>query len=756
MQKAWIPLILQRFLRETNLADDATVLAADTDLLAPEAIALTPGEWLQQLHQSASEQGLLLVEHQASASEIRSMLRQGVKPLLAFVPNPDKPSALIPLWVERTRRKLHLDSMEPYVVRSQDVDLSTADEMFAHTATLFDLDSQHSPIGGLVLSALPAQENHLKAEDPGTYFSPLQRFWRLMASERQDIINVYIYAILVGLFSLTLPLGVQAIMGLVAGGVWVEPLTVLIGLVILGTFLTGVLQIFQAYVVENIQQRIFTRAAFAFAHRIPRLRLEALGKLYPPELMNRFFDVMTIQKGISKLLLELTTGLLQIFFGLLLLSFYHPYFLGFAVLITTVIILVFRVTGPRGLTTSLAESKYKYRVVYWFQELARTLVSFKLAGSTRLPMHRMDHEVSGYLNHRQAHFRVLMTQYGAVLLFKMLVVGGLLILGSSLVVGRAITLGQFVASEVVIVLVLAAIEKVIANLETFYDLLTGLEKVGHVTDLPAERPKGNLEPPKATAAGFHISLKDLCYRYPDGKRDVLSNINLEIAAGERLCLVADRGGGQSTFVELITGLMEDYRGIIRYNGLSLHDIRPERLRLYIGSNLSEGGIFEGSVVDNITLGRPGIDLDRLMGAIDTVGLKDWIDQKPEGLHTWIPASGRQMSAGYQKRLLIARSIVLEPKLLIFDDFFQNIEGELKSRLIRYITDKSQPWTLVATSHDPEFMEACDRVLVLKDGKILHLDSYSKLVGDPYFDSLLPAWFSGRNLAETPTQELLKN
>ncbi|MCI5081719.1 MAG: ABC transporter transmembrane domain-containing protein, partial [Saprospiraceae bacterium] len=212
-----------------------------------------------------------------------------------------------------------------------------------------------------------------------TPWSPLRRFFRLLELDRKDIYYIYIYAIFSGIIALSLPLGIQAIIGLIAGGALSASIYVLIAIITVATALNGLLKVMQITLTEHIQRRIFVRSAFDFAYRIPRLRLDKIVSQHPPELVNRFFDTLTLQKGLPKILIDLSTAVLQIFFGLLLISFYHPFFISFGLFLIVLLGLIFVLTGQKGLRTSLKESKYKYEVAYWLEELARTMSTFKLA-----------------------------------------------------------------------------------------------------------------------------------------------------------------------------------------------------------------------------------------------------------------------------------------------------------------------------------------------------------------------------------------
>ncbi|RRB14118.1 ABC transporter transmembrane domain-containing protein [Larkinella knui] len=315
--------------------------------------------------------------------------------------------------------------------------------------------------------------------------SPTQRLIRLLGTEKKDIGYIYLYALVTGLISLSLPLGIQAVFNLVSSGLVFSSVYVLIGLVVAGVLTAGLLTVGQMTLVEVLQQRIFAKAAFEFTYRLPRIEPEALSAYYPPELMNRFFDVLTLQKGLPKLLIDLTAAAVQILFGIILLSFYHPVFLGFGLFTLLAILGISWAYGPRGIRTSLNESKYKYKVVSWLEDLAHDLPKYRHQDDAE-PIDRMDDLVANYVSYRNAHFRVLKRFFYSAITFKMLMTGGLLILGTSLVVSREMSLGQFVAAELVIVLISSSVEKLISGIDTVFDMLTAVEKIANVTDLPLE------------------------------------------------------------------------------------------------------------------------------------------------------------------------------------------------------------------------------------------------------------------------------
>ncbi len=547
--------------------------------------------------------------------------------------------------------------------------------------------------------------------------TPVQRLWQLLRHERSDIGLVYLYATLNGLIYLTLPLGLQSITGLVSGGLILQPVVLLILFVIFGSLASGVLQLLQLSVVELLQQRIFAQLAFEFAFRLPRVRLESVRDEYLPEVMNRFFESVIIQKSLAKLLTESTTAALQVLFGLVLMTFYHPYFAAFSLLLLAVLALIFRVSGPRGLATSIAESADKYAAVRWLQEIGRSITAFKFAGSSAFAVERMDRHVTDYLHHRKAHFRVLVQQAMGMVVFKTVVIGTVLILGSLLVINRQITLGQFVASEIVIVMVMAGIEKLILSLSTLYDILTSVDKVGHVSELPVERDGGTALA-ATSPAGMTLRTHDLRYRYPGAPSAAVDGITLDVAAGSRVVITGFDGAGQTTFLRVLAGLYHDFEGGLAYDGQPARSLELAAMRSQVGQLLSATDLFDGTLAENLRVGRAHLSNADLAAALDAVGAGDWLATLPTGLDAPIRSGGRSLPSHLVARLLLAQAIVGSPRLVVMDDFFQNLEAQTRDLFVELLMDRRRPWTVIAVSHDQAFLAAADRVLVMQAGRVV--------------------------------------
>lgn len=557
----------------------------------------------------------------------------------------------------------------------------------------------------------------------------LGKLGRLLQSHKKEIGHILIYGVIAGLISLSLPLGVQSIIGYVSGGQIVTSVVVLIVFIVVGLLISGSMQYMQLYISEHIQQKIFVHRTFGIAEKIPRVNVEALYGKNPREIMNRFFEIVTLQKGTSVLLLELSAAGLQILFGILLISFYHPVFIFPGLILVILLVIVLRLTGPQGLETSLAESKYKYKVARWLEEMAGSLRSFKLTDSRTFVSDKTDDYVSGYLLARKKHFKLLSMQYLSFVLFKTLITGGLLSVGSYLIINNEISLGQFVAAEIIIILVMGAVEKLILKLDTIYDLLTGIEKLSQISHLPEEE-NGNLPVPEAEGKpGLHIRLDNIGHTLPGSRSPVLNGVSLEIKPGEKICLAGENGSGKTTLIQVLLGILPVQSGAFTINGMPFCNIDRQSLVRRIGHLTSMDDLFDGSVLENISLGREGITLEKVMAAISAAGLTDYIRSLPQGIETRIVGGDQYTSGSIARRILFARCIAGDPELIVFDNSLSGLGKKDKGRLTGRMLSRNEKAAVLIVSSDPEIMKQCDHVIVLANGQIAAEGAYHSVRGN---------------------------
>ena len=545
--------------------------------------------------------------------------------------------------------------------------------------------------------------------------TPWTRLLNLLKLERKDIYKILLYAVFAGLVGLSLPLGVQATINLVVGGQFNASVIVLISLVLLGVIFQGVLRYMQLRVAEDLQQRIYTRASFEFIYRFPRIQSQALDGYYAPELANRFFDTMIIQKGLPKILIEFSASLLQIIFGLILLSFYHPFFILFGLVLIILLYVVFKFSVPLGVETSLKESDCKYRNAHWIEEIARSYESFKVSDSFSLSSKKNDDLVLKYLHARESHFSILKLQFIKMIGFKTIVTAGLLIIGGLLVINQQMNIGQFVAAEIVILLMISSVEKMILGLENVYDVLTSIEKIGKITDMPLENKVSNK--PLDKNQEFNLEIINLNLEYKWSNRKVLTDITLNISPKSHILLTGESGSGKTTLLKIIAGLIPQSDGQIFVNNINTQNINNDHYRSFVGHVFPNNLPFDGTIMENITFNNPKIRNEKIKEVCSVLGLDKFIKAQPKGFESNISTDGKKLSYTMSKKVILARALVSEPKLLILKDPLDEFDIKEIKTIIEYLFDPNQPWTILVASRNPIWKEYCDQVIYLENGKI---------------------------------------
>jgi len=544
--------------------------------------------------------------------------------------------------------------------------------------------------------------------------NPVSRILKLVSLEKKEISQIYFYAIIYGIIMLVIPVGIQALISFAQTATISTSVILLVVFIVLSVFISGVLQVNQMRIIEKIQQKIFVRYGFGFAQKIPQLNLSGIDDYYLPELVNRFFDTLTLQKKIAKLLLDFPLAIVQIIFGLILLSFYHPVFIAFGLILVLVVYAILYFSGKKGLITSIEESSYKYKVVAWLQEMARIIRSVKFSKSPHFTLQKADADITGYLQYRTEHFKVLLLQYKTLIGFKVLVTAAMLSVGTFLMINQQLTVGQFIAAEIVILTILNSVEKLIVNLDSVYDVLTAVEKIEQVTDKESEK-QGSVVYSAKNNEGIAVTIKDLAFGY-SGSGKVLNNISLEAKSGDKICITGNDGSGKSTLLRLLTGMYDDFEGNILFNGIPLKNYNLQLLRQKIGVMISQQDIFEGTLMENICMGLENPDMEELMYLCKKTGLAEFISTLKNGFDSPLNTNGRKLSATVVRKILLVRALINKPALLLLEEPWHGIETQYQQQIKTLLLQEMKNTTMFIISKDADFAAACNKTIHMKNAK----------------------------------------
>lgn len=548
----------------------------------------------------------------------------------------------------------------------------------------------------------------------GTHPSPWSRLWEFLRPEWSDFWIVLVFALFTGMLRLATPIAVESLVNTVAFGTLLQPLVVLS--IILLTFLAfaAALRYLQRFVVELIQRRLFARAAARLAWQLPRVRLDHSHE-FSPELLNRFFDIVTIQKVVAQLALDGLSVLLTVSLGMIVLAFYHPWLLAFDALLLVPVVFNIVLLGRGAVRTSIAESKSKYAVASWFEDMARCPTTFKSAGGPELALTRADRLTADYLLARQAHYAVLSRQIISALALEALASAALLGLGGFLVIQGQMTLGQLVAAELIVTLIVASIAKLDKQFEGFYDLLASIDKLGHLFDLPVEPSSGVMHVGRTGAA--RLALHHVSFAH-DGGYDVLTDISLDVAPGEIVAITGAAGSGKSTLLDLIFRLRQPSHGRIVLDDFDVGDFRTDVLRNHVA--LVRGiEVLAGTLAENVHFERPEVTAADVRHVLRRVGLDDLDDAPqlrkalPHHPHCWsldtrLAHDGSPLSESQARRLMLARALVARPRLLLIDGLLDSLSDADAGHLLDEFKKSRLSCTVLIATGRRAIIECCDR------------------------------------------------
>ncbi|WP_313581694.1 peptidase domain-containing ABC transporter [Chishuiella sp.] len=541
-----------------------------------------------------------------------------------------------------------------------------------------------------------------------------KKLLRYITKDRKDLTNIYLYAIFNGIVYLSIPLGIQSIISYVMGATMVTSIYILICFVVIGTFLVGYFKLKVLEIIEKIQQKIYVEFSMAFAEKLPKVDLFSTRKYYLPELVNRFFDIQNLQKGISKILLEIPTALIQILFGILLLSFYHPLFLVFGGLVILSVGGIFYYTMESGIKSSLDESDKKYDTASWLEDVADSVKTFKMHSEKGIHLIGTDNRVLEYIKHRTTHFKVLVLQYKTIVAFNVIITFTMLAIGTYLMVNQQLNIGAFIATEIVLLTIMAAVEKLIVSLESYYDLIAAYAKLTKVTELKEEKD-GEIKLLENNK-GISIEFQNVNFSFNETP-NVLSNINFKLNENTISVVTGEMGSGKSLLLNILAGFYDPSSGSILFDKIPLKNLNKEYFRNHVGLYLETTKVIKGTVQENILLGNTQSNTESILMLSEKLGIDNISSRFSQGFSTEISETDSELSFNTKKKILILRSLLGDKKLLLLENPLAGMSDKFKEHLIHYLNDLKQHTTIVIVSPDKNLIAHADQHIHLEKGSL---------------------------------------
>lgn len=512
--------------------------------------------------------------------------------------------------------------------------------------------------------------------------NPLKRLFSIIQQNNKEIVSIYFYASLNGLLDLSVPLGVQAIVGLFTGATMVTSIYILIGLVVIGVLFSGVVKINQYRIIERIQQKIFYNYSIEFATKLPRIDLQKNNPLFMPERVNRFFDVINVQKGFAKILLDIPFATIQILFSLLVLSFYNAAFIGVGLTLVIILYLIFYFTFDKGMKENIIESKYKYKLVDWLENVSRALPSFKYEKQDEISLKKINKNLEGWLEARNNHFQTLMTQYRSMVGANVFITLSLFVVGTYLLVEQELNIGEFVSGEILILMIVKSVEKIISSIDMLYDVGTGLEKIADVVEAEEETP-GSLILSKDTRS-LEIEARDLDIHFENNGIQTKTNLNFKVKEGEKVLFIGKENSGKRTLMNLLTGKYRKYEGHLTINKNPYENYDLKDFRCISGFIPNFPDIFPGNLFENISLGRDDVKEDEIIKLSEEIGFNNFLDDYENDFLTELVQNNTRTNNTKIKKILYLRALSNNPKILIIEEPWLYLSEEESKGVYTYL------------------------------------------------------------------------
>ena len=477
-----------------------------------------------------------------------------------------------------------------------------------------------------------------------------------------------------------------------------------------GLLFVGAFRALQFYAVEVLERRVFARVALGMAQQLPHLQFSG----FKPRYANYFMETVFMQRALSVLLVDLINVIVGGAVGMTILVFYHPYFLLYNALLLAGFAVVFFLMSHGGLKATIDMSHAKYETLHWLQEISYNLLHFKATDSQALVMRKTDEFVRSYVEARHTRFGILVRQYLGSVGWQAVAHSGLLATAGWLLSTGQLTLGQLVAAEVVVSGLLLGFDAVVKRMGHIYYFLTGLNELDFLFSLPRDQASATLSVPlpDPTIHGIRVTCKDLAVTHP-GMPPIFEHFNLEVTPGEKIGVYANTAAAKTELARILAGLEAPTGGVLRYNGVDLRHLDLQAINRSRGFMIdSQLTLFEGTIEDNIVLGRSYIPYSDVRWALRFTELEEDVDALPQGLKTHIRAPGRILAPTQIMRILLARAILARPQILIFDGIIHTMHPAMRETVLRRLCSKDEPWSVIFVSNDPNLTPHVDRRIIL--------------------------------------------
>ena len=517
-----------------------------------------------------------------------------------------------------------------------------------------------------------------------------QSLVRMLSPEWQFYGISIVYGVGVSVLTLAVPISVQMLINTIANVGIQFQLNLLAGILLILLLLSCGLFALQTYVMEMFERRFYVRIVTDVVAKITQVDSKHFRSINRTELINRYFDIMSVQKNVSYLLTAGIAIIFQTIVGLAMVSFYHPALLSFTIFLILTIYIVLRIWWPAIIQKGVSFSSSKYSVAKWLEEIAQANSDFKSDKSILFGLKRSTDFIQNYISARKSFFTLSFRQRLSLMFIYSIFSASLLGLGGLLVIKGELSLGQLVAAELIMSAILYNVSRLGQHLEMVYELLPAIYKLTMFYQLPAETSTGIEDPSKTP---FSLKFLDATFKYKERS----TSLSLVIPVGHNLFIGSKSYKLQGTLIDLLLANQFPEKGQLLIDDSDSRELNPYKLRDRI-LVINDPHLIETSIEDYLKIGTTKIRKADMLQVLEMVELDKVIKELPEGLKTTIISTGYPLSTSQALRLKLANALLRKPSTLVLSEQFDIIGFNLRFGILKQLCDLKRISLIYFSNH----------------------------------------------------------
>lgn len=552
------------------------------------------------------------------------------------------------------------------------------------------------------------------------------RFFELIKPQKSLLTNIFLSSILITVFGILGSFYFKFLIDdLVPSGLMKSLHIFSIGFIILIIFKV-IMEAFRTQLLIHLGQKLDIPLMLGYYEHVINLPMNFFGTRSVGEIISRFNDASKIREAISGVTLTMMIDVFMVIIGGIILYIQSPLLFGVTIIplvIYGIIVFSFK-KKIEEINRETMESNAK--VTSYLVESINGVSTVKAFNAEREVNSETEKRFikliknifkSEYINNFQVTLKSLVKGIFSI---------AILWLGTVQVIKGNISFGELLSFNSLLVYFLNPIENIINLQPTLQTAIVAAERLAEILDLSLEKSENEHKKIIPNTLNGEIEFKNLDFRY--GSRSlILKNINLKIGKGERIALVGESGSGKTTIAKLLMNFYQCEKGELIINRYNIKDINIESLRDKIAYISQETFLFNGTIIENLSLGNPYLIYEEIIEACKKAQIHDFINSLPLRYNTLVEENGANFSGGQKQRLSIARAILRKPEILIMDEATSNLDSITERAIENTIHEFSKGMTTIIIAHRLSTIMRCDNIYILENGEIIEHGNHKELI-----------------------------